>query len=67
LESLYPDHVLPAAERRNLIATGKYYLQAADRRIRRSLDDLWSNDDEATTQLADIVVGRQINGQSVSD
>jgi hypothetical protein len=67
LESLYADHVLAANERRKLISTGRYYLQAAERRIRRALDDLWSNDDEATTQLADLVLGRQIDGQAVTE
>jgi alkylation response protein AidB-like acyl-CoA dehydrogenase len=34
------------------IETGRYYLQTAARRIRRSLAELWTNDDEATTALA---------------
>jgi hypothetical protein len=38
---------------------GRYYLQTAERRIRRNLGDLWSNDDQATTELADLVLERQ--------
>jgi hypothetical protein len=34
------------------VQTGRYYLLAAARRIRRALADLWSNDDDATTSLA---------------
>jgi hypothetical protein len=34
------------------LETGRYYLKTAARRIRRSLADLWSNDDGATTALA---------------
>lgn len=34
------------------IAAGKYFLLTAARRIRKSFADLWDNDDEATTQLA---------------
>jgi acyl-CoA dehydrogenase family member 9 len=32
--------------------TGRYYLRCARRRIRQSLAELWDNDDEATTSLA---------------
>jgi hypothetical protein len=37
-------------------AAGRYYLQTAERRIRRNLDDLWNNDDAATTAFADLVL-----------
>jgi len=33
--------------------SGCYYLQTAARRMRRHLSDLWDNDDESTTHLAD--------------
>ena len=33
--------------------TGRYYLQTARRRMQQNLDSLWSNDDLATTELAD--------------
>jgi alkylation response protein AidB-like acyl-CoA dehydrogenase len=35
------------------LATARYYLAAARRRIRHSFAALWDNDDEATTELAD--------------
>jgi hypothetical protein len=33
------------------LETGRYYLRTARRRIKRSLADLWDNDDEQTTSL----------------
>jgi acyl-CoA dehydrogenase family member 9 len=39
------------------LATGRYYLRTAARRIRRAFADLWKNDDEATTRLANLVLG----------
>jgi acyl-CoA dehydrogenase family member 9 len=62
LERLLTDRTGPAAERRKLIATGKYYLTAAERRIRNNLDSLWSNDDEATTRMADMLLGKTVEG-----
>jgi alkylation response protein AidB-like acyl-CoA dehydrogenase len=41
------------------LATGRYYLKTAERRIHRNLADLWSNDDAATTELADSVMRRE--------
>jgi alkylation response protein AidB-like acyl-CoA dehydrogenase len=35
------------------LTAGRYYLQSANRRIRRALADLWDNDDELTTETAD--------------
>lgn len=40
------------------LATGRYYLATADRRIRRHLADLWSNDDDATSEMAKRVLKR---------
>jgi acyl-CoA dehydrogenase family member 9 len=37
---------------------GRYYLTSAARRIRRSLADLWDNDDEDTTRVANMTLGR---------
>jgi hypothetical protein len=42
---------------RDLI-TGRYYLRCAERRIRRALANMWDNDDELTTQVADAVLKR---------
>jgi acyl-CoA dehydrogenase family protein 9 len=38
------------------LQTGRYYLTTAERRIHRNLDDLWVNDDDATTNLADALL-----------
>jgi alkylation response protein AidB-like acyl-CoA dehydrogenase len=38
------------------LVTGRYYLRTAERRIRRNLADLWDNDDEATTEAADLLL-----------
>jgi hypothetical protein len=35
---------------------GRYYLQTAARRIRRALADLWDNDDEETTRIANLAL-----------
>jgi alkylation response protein AidB-like acyl-CoA dehydrogenase len=54
LDQLLADHDRPAGEVAQDLATGRYYLYAAERRIRRNLDDLWSNDDAETTKMADL-------------
>ena len=42
------------AEHWNLnLTSGRYYLKTAERRIRRNLNQLWDNDDDSTTDLAD--------------
>ena len=38
------------------LQTGRYYLNTAERRIYRNLDDLWDNHDEKTTSLADALL-----------
>jgi alkylation response protein AidB-like acyl-CoA dehydrogenase len=45
------------AARRLELETGRYYLKSAARRIYANLDEhLWNNDDDATTQLADLLL-----------
>ena len=44
------------AEWRSSMATGRYYLRTAARRIRRVLSELWDNDDAETTSLANRVL-----------
>jgi hypothetical protein len=44
------------SSQRSVLATGRYFLKTADRRVRRNLRDLWDNDDEATTDLANRVL-----------
>jgi alkylation response protein AidB-like acyl-CoA dehydrogenase len=46
-----------ATEYQESLATGRYYLRTAERRIRRHLADLWDNDDEATTSAANLLLG----------
>ncbi len=43
-------------ELRYNLATGRYYLRSAARRIHRTLSDLWDNDDAETTSLANRVL-----------
>ena len=38
------------------LQTGRYYLTTAERRVHRNLDDLWVNDDDETTRLADALL-----------
>ncbi|MEX2175004.1 MAG: acyl-CoA dehydrogenase family protein [Pirellulaceae bacterium] len=52
LDSLVRNHHGDELELQFAIETGRYYLRTARRRIRRSLADLWDNDDEATSSLA---------------
>jgi hypothetical protein len=35
---------------------GRYYLETSARRIRRSLADLWDNDDNRTSEIARMVL-----------
>jgi hypothetical protein len=45
------------AARKLELHTGRYYLKAAARRIYSNLDEhLWNNDDERTTELADLLL-----------
>jgi hypothetical protein len=53
LDAMHDRHEVTGHDLEEARARGRYYLQTAGRRIRRSLADLWDNDDEATTQLAD--------------
>ena len=54
LDQLLTSHAKPADELASELATGRYYLATAERRIRRNLDELWSNDDAETTRMADL-------------
>jgi very long chain acyl-CoA dehydrogenase len=56
LERRLGEHNGEAASRSYDLQTGRYYLRTADRRIRQNLADLWNNDDEATTALANRVL-----------
>jgi alkylation response protein AidB-like acyl-CoA dehydrogenase len=52
LDFLLRHHHGDGSELRIDLETGRYYLKTAARRIRRSLAELWNNDDAATTALA---------------
>ena len=56
LDSMLGHNHGPSDDLKLALETGRYYLLTADRRIRRALTDLWSNDDDATTHLADKLV-----------
>jgi hypothetical protein len=59
LDFLLRDHHLDEAQRRFALITGRYFLKTADRRIRRTLRDLWDHDDAATTDLANRLLKSQ--------
>jgi len=52
LDGLIRNTHVDEADLRMQIETGRYYLTTAGRRIRGSLANLWDNDDDATTSLA---------------
>src|SRR5439155_419192 len=58
LNRLLSDSHLSEANRRDGLKTGRYYLRSAARRIHRRLSELWDNDDEETTEMADWLMGK---------
>lgn len=56
LDALLRDNHVPAEQLAHDLAIGRYYLQTAGRRIRKSLADLWDNDDEETTRVANLAL-----------
>jgi acyl-CoA dehydrogenase family member 9 len=46
------------AEMNGEATAGRYFMRLADRRIRQNLAALWDNDDEQTTQTANVVLER---------
>jgi alkylation response protein AidB-like acyl-CoA dehydrogenase len=52
LDALMHEHDISEAHREAELATGRYYLLTANRRIRANLASLWDNDDDATTAMA---------------
>lgn len=59
LDQMLADEHLDEAHKRDDLTIARYYLRTADRRIRRNLADLWSNDDAQTTEVADLLLRRQ--------
>jgi hypothetical protein len=49
------EHADGAAKRRDL-RIARYFLAQSRRRIARSLEDLWDNDDAETTAVADLAL-----------
>jgi hypothetical protein len=58
LDLMLSDSHLSEAQRRDGLKTGRYYLRSAARRIHRRLSELWDNDDEETTEMADWLLGK---------
>jgi alkylation response protein AidB-like acyl-CoA dehydrogenase len=64
LDFILTDSGQTAAEREDALATGRYYLRTANRRMQQHLIDLWSNDDPQTTAIADRMLAKSA-GQPV--
>jgi acyl-CoA dehydrogenase family member 9 len=56
LDRLLSDVHISDIDRKRDLQIGRYYLRTAARRIRRSLADLWDNDDDATTPIANLML-----------
>ncbi len=56
LDHLLRNHHASDASKCLDLETGRYYLRSAERRMRRSLKDLWDNDDSGTNRLANMVL-----------
>jgi alkylation response protein AidB-like acyl-CoA dehydrogenase len=61
LDAMLRLDVAPKDEQERSLATGRYYLLTAGRRIRAALAAMWDNDDDATTRMANSVLAvRQV-------
>ncbi len=58
LDALVRDPHADEGARSRGLKLGRYYLKTAGRRIRRNLADLWDNDDDDTTRIANLVLGK---------
>jgi hypothetical protein len=52
-----------AGVREDALLTGRYYLCTARRRMQQNLNDLWLNDDQETTTLANQILAADRNNQ----
>ena len=50
------DEHFNAADKKRDLAIARYFLSQSRRRIARSLEDLWDNDDAQTTAIADLAL-----------
>jgi acyl-CoA dehydrogenase family protein 9 len=58
LDHLLRDEHASEEDRRHGLKCGRYYLTSAARRIHRHLAELWDNDDEETTEMANCLLGK---------
>ena len=58
LDALVRDPHADDGARLRGLKLGRFYLKTAARRIRRNLADLWDNDDEDTTRIANMTLGK---------
>jgi hypothetical protein len=56
LDHVLRDHHLSDSQRRLGLESGRYFLKTSRRRIQKWLAELWNNDDEDTTRLANRVL-----------
>ncbi len=56
LDAIVRDHHLSEEQKRRDLKVGRYYLATADRYARRCLAELWENDDDETTALANALL-----------
>jgi acyl-CoA dehydrogenase family protein 9 len=64
LDALLRDHHVDEGARQRGLKLGRYYLQTAARRMNRSLADLWDNDDDATNNIANMMLGKSGSANS---
>ncbi len=58
LDAMLRREDISAADKRWELETGRYYLKTARRRMRQAIRDMWDNDDEDTTRIADKLMKR---------
>jgi len=58
LDALLRQSHVEESRRKSEVQTARYYLKAAKRRIQANLKALWDNDDEATNNLANSMLGK---------
>jgi hypothetical protein len=56
MEAIIREHHTDESQTAKLLATGRYYLRTAERRMRGHLAAMWDNDDEETTRIANAML-----------
>jgi len=59
LDALCRDEHADETQKRRNLKVARYYLATAKRRITTWLDALWHNDDDGTTEIADLALGKK--------